>query len=92
LVPRFWPVPAGTKLKLQRGEETTTESATTLGKVAETKLGSDLKAQLILSLNLDKLVRVPKGAKLELPLDKKRFEKKDTLTCQDAHSTPDEAH
>ncbi len=67
LVPRFWPVPKGFELKLPKSLTYTTEEATTLGKVAADKLGSETKAQALLTLNIDQLIIVPKGTTLELP-------------------------
>jgi putative OPT family oligopeptide transporter len=81
LVPRFWPVPAGVELKLPKGEKMTTTAETTLGQVALEKLKDEHKAQLLLTLNLDHLVKVKKGAKLRLPLDKRLFEKDGGVTA-----------
>ena len=70
LVPRFWPVPKGFELKLPKGEKYSPPAATTLGEVATEKLGSAGKAQLLLTLNLDRLVLVENGKKLTLPRSK----------------------
>ena len=72
LTPRFWPVPMGYELKLPKGKKYTASAATTLGAVAEEQLGSESKAQLLLTLNMDRLVLVPAGTKLKMPRDYKQ--------------------
>jgi hypothetical protein len=86
LMSRYWPVSAGVEIKLPHNEKMTTTTATTLGKIAAEKLGTEHKAQLLLTLNLDHLVKVPNdkvklGDKLKLPLDKKLFEKEGGVTA-----------
>ena len=67
-MPRFWPVPKGFELKLPKGQKMTTEEDTTLGKVAADKLGSEApRRRALLTLNIDRLIAVPKGTILKLP-------------------------
>ena len=71
LKPRFVPVPKNFPLRLPQIKDPYVVPAdTTLGKLAEEKLGSAAKAQLLLSLNQNRLIRVPRGMPLALPAQK----------------------
>jgi putative OPT family oligopeptide transporter len=70
--PRYVPVPKGFELQLPAPEQPyTVPEDTTLGALAEDKLGKKGKAQLLLSLNQNRLIHVKKGMKLKLPAEKK---------------------
>jgi hypothetical protein len=69
-LPRYVPIPKGTVVKLPRNETYTADAPTYLGEIAEAKLGSPDKAQLLLDLNADRLKvpeNLPVGASLKIP-------------------------
>jgi putative OPT family oligopeptide transporter len=69
-LPRYVPIPKGTVVKLPRNETYTAEAPTYLGEIAETRLGSPDKAQLLLDLNGGPLKlpeNLPAGASLKIP-------------------------
>jgi putative OPT family oligopeptide transporter len=70
-LPVIWAkVPKGTELKLPRNQTYTAEADTTLGAVAEEKLGRDWMAGQILKLNKDKIKpaeKLPAGARINIP-------------------------
>jgi putative OPT family oligopeptide transporter len=69
---QFLVVPKGFGLKLpQQDRPYVVPADTHLGDLAKEKLGKVGKSHLLLSLNQDALIRVPKGAKLKLPSEKK---------------------
>jgi putative OPT family oligopeptide transporter len=64
---RFIKVPAGITLVLPKKQEYVTTEETTLGKVAQAKLGSESNAALLFNLNLENVVTVPAGKIVKLP-------------------------
>lgn len=67
LASRYFRVRPGTVLALPGKKTFEVKSATTLGDVAATEMGSVDQAQSLLDLNLDRLIEVPAGTKLKLP-------------------------
>lgn len=82
LLPRYFRLRPGTVLTLPGKKTFEVKSETTLGDVAATELGSADKAQSLLDLNLDRLIQVPAGTKLNV-LDNGKpptYEVKETKT------------
>jgi hypothetical protein len=72
LRPRYVAVPTGFELILPAPEQPfAVPEDTTLGAVAKEKLGKEGKAQLLLTLNQNRLIHVKKGMKLKLPAETK---------------------
>jgi hypothetical protein len=67
---RYLRVTAGTHLRLPKNATYDVKEDAYLGDLAEEKLGDHRKAELLFSINLDRLIRVPQGAKLALPENK----------------------
>ena len=67
LKPHFIKVPAGVTLVLPRNQKYVTPAETTLGKVAQEKLGSEGSAALLFNLNLENVVTVSTGKIVKLP-------------------------
>ncbi len=67
---RYIRVPAGFHLRLPKDKTYIVPEAAYLGDLAREQLGTAGKAELLFSLNLDRLIRLPNGAKLTLSEDK----------------------
>lgn len=63
-------VPADTELRLPGGDSFKTKGVMTLGQIAEEKLNGAEHADGLLELNLDRLIRIPKGTELTLPANR----------------------
>jgi putative OPT family oligopeptide transporter len=68
---RYIRVPKGFQLRLPKNETYAVPEDAYLGDLAKEKLGAAGKAELLFSLNLDQLIRVPQKTVLKLPDDKK---------------------
>jgi putative OPT family oligopeptide transporter len=69
-LPRYTRVPAGTMVELPKHEQYKAPQDMLLGEIAQEKLGSPEKAQLLLDLNKDRLTapeQLPAGASIKLP-------------------------